>query len=327
MKVNLVAYKYKELSDNWNVVYHNIIGALKGLGLNINVSPHLKMEETPSGVTVGIEDNSDDVYIYNHTYPEDIQDKFFIGKTSIFVKPTGPTNKHFSVDTLGYGSRVSITYNKPNYENISYKRYWGNEVKQIKNDKSHKWDGEFEINTPPPLFPPNHVLIIGQMPGDTSVRQFSFGNHFEDIKRIVYLLDGKDPVVIKLHPFLEDRCNDEQWMPIKRQIAEWVIKGHTVLYGFENIHDILPSTKVAILENSTAGIECLLHDVPMITFGCPEYRWVCKELRQIIDLNKFKNDLSWFNKELSRKFLVWYIRDYLCSNVESTKKRLKEILF
>jgi len=69
-----------------------------------------------------------------------------------------------------------------------------------------------------------------------------------------------------------------------------------------------------------------MYDVPIITFGCPEYRWICKELRQIVDLNRFKNDLSWFNKELSRKFLVWYIRDWLCYDAKSTKRRLKELL-
>ena len=39
------------------------------------------------------------------------------------------------------------------------------------------------------------------MPGDSSVHEFSFNHHIDDIERIVDNLDGNDPVVIKLHPF------------------------------------------------------------------------------------------------------------------------------
>ena len=164
------------------------------------------------------------------------------------------------------------------------------------------------------------------MPGDVSVREFSFNNHLNDIERIINKLDNKDPIVIKLHPFLKDRSNIEDWGRMIEKIKLWNEKGHTLIYGMESIHDILPKTKLVILENSTAGMECMMYDVPIITFGCPEYRWICKELRQIVDLNRFKNDLSWFNKELSRKFLVWYIRDWLCYDAKSTKRRLKELL-
>jgi len=326
MKVNLVAFKYNNLREEWSLMYRNVVQALKELNFDIRISPHLSFIGQPKDVKVGIDDNKDDIYIYNHTYPEEIESRFFIGKKSIFLKPTGPTNKHYSIDPLGYSSRVTIAYDKPNFEDIDYQQYWDSEVNKIKEEKLHKWTNEYDFLPLNKNIPNNHVLIIGQMTGDTSVREFSFQNHLEDIERIIDKLDKKDPIVIKLHPFLKERSSNEYWGTIESKIKRWEELGCTVIWEFIDIHTVLPKTKLAIIENSTSGIECMMYDIPMITFGCPEYRWVCKELRQIIDINRFKNNLSWFDKELSRKFLVWYIRDWLCYDVESTKRRLKKLL-
>lgn len=327
MRVNLVGFKYQKLHEEWSLMYRNVIQALKELKFEVSISPYIQMVKRPKDVKVGIEDSKDDIYIYNHTYPEEIGKlNFFKGKKSLFLKPTGPTNKHYSIDPLGYSSRITITYDKPNFEDIDYQQYWDSEISKIKEEKLHKWTGdwEFEENTTP--LPDNHILVIGQMPGDSSVHEFSFNHHIDDIERLVDNLDSNDPVVIKLHPFLKDRAEKEYWEWIMKKIVYWEGMGHTVIYDFIDIHTILPKTKLAIIENSTAGIECMMYDIPMITFGCPEYRWIAKELRHLVNINNYKNDLSWFNKELSRKFLVWYVRDWLCYDVESTKRRLKEIL-
>lgn len=323
---NLIGYKYQNLTGNWATIYNDLIVSLKELDYKIRISPYLKIKDREKLGEVGINDNVKDLYVFNHTYPEDIEEKGFIQSESvIFIKPTGPTNKHYSIDVLGYSSRVTIAYDKPQFEDIDYKEYWDVEISKIKENKLHKWSGDyvFEENK---NIPDNHVLIVGQMPGDTSVREFSFQNHMVDIDRIIDRLDSKDHIVIKLHPFLIDRSKGEYLKLVLSKISRWEALGHTVISGMMDLHTILPKTKLAIIENSTAGLECMMYDVPMITFGCPEYRWVCKELRQIVDLNKFKNDLSWFNKELSRKFLVWYTRDWLCYDKTSTIKRLKQIL-
>ena len=358
-RANLVGYYFKNFNVDWEPMYINVLMSLLELGFEVRVGKNLggtkpfrNLVDLHDNVSIGIvgldihsnclvEDSKDDVYIYNHTYPEEIERLgYFKGKKSIFIKPTGPTNRHFSVDPLGYSSRITITYDKPTFENTDYKHYWDNEVSKIKNEKLNKWTNEFQFKENNISIPDNHILFIGQMPGDISVKEFSFSNHLEDIDRLVSNIDSKDPVVIKLHPFLkeprlyggncrsikQERADKQYWESIQPKIKRWEALGHTVIDDFIDIHTILPKTKLAIIENSTAGIECMLYDVPMITFGCPEYRWIAKELRHMINLNKYKNDLSWFSKELNRKFLVWYIRDYLCYDVESTKKRLIEIL-
>lgn len=329
---NLVAYQFSKFHEDWFPMYKNIVTALIDMGFEVRASPRMEAPQKfwkllGDDFKVGIKDSKDDVYIYNHTWPEEVASLgFFKGKHSIFIKPTGPTNKHYSIDPLGYSSRITITYDKPTFENIDYKQYWDNEVSKIRNEKLNKWTNEYQFQENNEAIPDNHILFIGQMPGDTSVNQFSFNSHMNDIEKLVNNLDSKDPVVIKLHPFLKKRASKEYWKEIDEKIKYWESIGHIVISDFVDIHTILPKTKLAIIENSTAGIECMLYDIPMITFGCPEYRWVTKELRHLVNLNKYKNDLSWFSKELNRKFLVWYIRDYLCYDIESTKKRLKEIL-
>ena len=331
-KVNLAAYQFDTFYEDWAPMYINVVNAFKELGYEIRVSPNMKAPKKlwdllDDNFQVGIEDNEEDIYIYNHTYPEEIERLgFFKGKHSIFIKPTGPTNKHYSIDPLGYSSRITITYDKPNFENINYKKYWNNTISKIKKEKLNKWTDEYQFKENDISIPDNHILFIGQMTGDVSVREFSFSNHLEDMDRLIHNIDSKDPVVIKLHPFLKERAPKDIWKGINDKIERWKERGHIVIDDFTDLHSILPKTKLAIVENSTAGIECMLYDVPMITFGCPEYRWVTKELGHLVNLNMYKNDLSWFSKELNRKFLVWYVRDYLCYDLASTKKRLKEIL-
>ncbi len=331
-KVNITAFKYSKFYDDWSLMYINVIQSLHELGYDVRVSNNIQMAKKYWKAIypfckIGIEDNKDSIYIYNHAFPEEVNDLgFFKGKKSIFLKPTGPTNRHYSIDPLGFSSRITITYDKPDFDNINYEQYWNTEVSKIKDEKLNKWTDEYQFKEQKISLPDNHILFIGQMPGDVSVNEFSFSNHLDDIDKLVSKIDNKDPVVIKLHPFMKKRADEEYWSIVKEKINRWENMGHTVIDDFVDIQTILPKTKVAIIENSTSGIECMMYDVPMITFGCPEYRWVSKELRHLINLNKYKNDLSWFNKELSRKFLVWYIRDYLCYDLASTKKRLNEIL-
>ena len=118
----------------------------------------------------------------------------------------------------------------------------------------------------------------------------------------------------------------QNWYDFVSVINEWKYRGHTVLYGNENIHDILPKTKVAIIENSTVGIECLIYDIPVISYGYPEYHWVTFDLRHLMQLQNAVSNLSWWNKSSSRQWLTWYCTKYQCWDSQSTLRRLEELL-
>lgn len=329
-QVNICGNRYQTITKNWSIMYNNVIQALNDLGYAINISPFIELENTPDFVSKGISDSLEDIYVFNHTYIQDLKNKGFnLGSQTLILKPTAPTPFHFTIDTEGYASSSSITYTKPDFENTPYKEFFHKDVKTFIQTKSTKWSDnkDLQLIEVPKKVPDNHVLLIGQMPGDETVTKNSFGSHWNKFCSLVSELKGKYPLVLKVHPSLKiESEKNGTWNYFKKDIDAWVEEGITVYYGFENIHYILPHTKVAILENSTAGLECLYHTVPIISYGYPEYHWVTKDLRHLHKVHEYIQDLSWHNKELSKSWIAWYTKHYQCYNYESTLSRLKELL-
>ena len=189
-----------------------------------------------------VEDSSADYHFYNHT-TTDIK-KVFI------VKPTAPTSRHFAIDSMGYANSSALSFTRPDINNDMD---W-NSVVELRNTKPNKWDDSILLKWKDSKnIPDDHILVIGQMPDDETVHGFGFGDHIVKLKMIVDKLHGEN-VVIKLHPRYKN--------PVL--VKQWKDAGHHVITGFDCIHSILPKTRVAIIDNSTAGIECLMHEVPII---------------------------------------------------------------
>ena len=330
MNVNICANRYSNIRGNWEDAYIHTIEAFKELNYSLNISNHIYLDKCPEYVTRGIVDSEEDIYLYNHTYKGDIVDtNFFTGSQTIFLKPTGPTPNYFSLDTYGYAAASSITYKRPEFDTYDYTTFFAETVPNIKQQRESKWSDrdDLQFSTNKISVPKNHTLVLGQMPGDETVTRFSFGHHWEKLKSIVDTIKDKKSLVVKLHPTLQtESLKNGGWTFYMDTIATWVTQGITVFYGFESLHDILPYTKVAITENSTSGIECLLYEVPLISYGYPEYHWVTKDLRHLNTLQEYIEDLSWWDQDLSKKWVAWYCESYLCYNAESTRARLKSLL-
>ena len=159
------------------------------------------------------------------------------------------------------------------------------------------------------------------MPEDETTNGFGFKGHFDRLVMIVERVKHLDiSCVLKLHPKFKLRGKQ------KDIVDKWIQGGLDVRTGFESIHDFLPHARVAIIDNSTAGIECLMHEVPIISYGYPEYPWVTEKLKSLSQLRGLVSDTSWHQEEKARKFIYWYINDYLCYDLNSTKRRLKECI-
>ena len=259
--------------------------------------------------------------IFNHT---DITKVPY--KSALFVKPTTPTSKHFAIDTIGYANFSSLAFEEPmeyepmySYLNPHNNMEWSIIEGFIEN-KSNKWDDSIILKwRQAKKIPKDHILVIGQMPHDETVEGFGFGGHVKKldliVERLVKEVSGY-PIVLKLHPKFKGE---------KKLIQKWKDWGVDVRQAFNSIHDFLPRTRVAIVDNSTAGIECLMHEVPLISHGWPEYHWVTKILQVLPQLPSLVNDLSWHEKERAKNFIYWYINDYLCHDVKSTVNRLNGI--
>lgn len=327
MIANLCAYKFPTLYGNWAEMYCMVTLALSNLGYTVNRSPLIDAPSLEKMTAKGIIDNPEDLYIYNHTYLEELRQVGLVrGPNIIILKPTAPTPSHFTMDTVGYAAASSITYDEPDYQGYDSTSFFKTDVPKYISDRASKWSDrdEFQFSNEQLEIPNNHVLFVGQMPGDQTVTDMSFGNHWDKFCAAVDELKGTQPIVVKIHPTLKREA--ENWEFYEKKINEWKSAGIVVFQGFESLYDILPKTKVAVIENSTAGIECMMHDVPIISYGYPEYHWVTKDLRHLSQLRNFVNDLSWFDKERSRSFIAWYCQHYQCYDYESTLRRLKEIL-
>lgn len=337
MKANICGRRYLDVYKGWYTAYSNVMQALHELDIEICISPILNMQEIPEYATVGIEDRDTDIYVYNHTHLQDIQkNDFYCGAKTIFIKPTLPSPEHFTLDSEGYAAASSITYKKPNFLGYNSSNFFSNTVPEIIESRPNKWSdrswcgfrSKETLN-----IPNNHILVLGQLPNDETCSNMSFGDHFSKLKSIIRTISHLPDVVIKLHPHLLDPELDEEeveenYVPNSEYIeaiAEWEAQGITVLTGYDSLFDILPFTRVAIVDNSTSGLECLIHQVPVISYGYPEYHWVTKDLRHLHKLPEYIKDTSWYNAEQANSFIAWYFERYLCSDLASTKRRILEI--
>lgn len=255
-----------------------------------------------------------DLHFYNHCHVSELNTE-----NNIIFKPTAPTSKHFALDTIGYANSSSIAFKEPDWfqvptkENLEY-------IQSLIENKSNKWDDSILLKwRKAKNIADDHILIIGQVPTDESVNGFGFGDHFKKLKMIVEKLKGEN-IIVKLHPSMKIRGKD------KDTIDRWIQNDIDVRTTFESIHDFLPKTRVAILENSTAGIECMMHGVPIISYGFPEYHWVTKVLQSLTELENLVSDFSWHSAVSQRMYINWYINNYLCSDIDSTINRLKKII-
>lgn len=334
MKANICARRYVDVYKGWYSAYRNVMDALHELGIDVSISPHLNMEEIPEYASIGITDSRDAIYVYNHTYIQDIEkNNFFAGKRTLFIKPTLPSPYHFTLDSVGYAAASSITYTKPRFSGYDSTNFFNNIVPNIISNRPNKWSDRSwcgfkdkeDIDVPN-----NHILVLGQLPQDETCTKISFGDHFTKLESIVDSIQHLENIVVKLHPHLIDPAeeDDTEYTPEPRYfeaIERWRNQGITVLTGYASLFDILPKTRVAIVENSTSGLECLLHQVPVISYGYPEYHWVTKDLRHLHRLPNYITDLSWYNYKEANSFTAWYFEQYLCSDLPSTKRRILEI--
>ncbi len=254
---------------------------------------------------------SADINFYNHIHS--------FGDHRIIVKPTAPTAKHFALDLHGYANTSEIAYKKPKIY-LNQWNEWGVITDLIKK-KSNKWDDSILLKwrkDKQPI-PDEHILVIGQMPDDETVNGFGFGDHWKRLCMIVEFLKKFNGfnTVVKLHPRMKGK---------DVQIEKWRKDGITVVDGYISIHDILPKTYIAIVDNSTAGIECLMHQVPIISYGWPEYHWATAKAQTLPHMESLLRDLDWYDKEYADNFILWYITEYLCHDVDSTEKRLCKLI-
>ena len=338
MIANLHNFQFFDAYGNWGVAYNHLINALDSLSYEVCVDRNFRIENMSTKATTPIRTDIA-VNIYNHTYPDDLKvqkRKLEASILDIFIKPTGPSTQYFSLDTKGFGPCSSLLF-KTDYNILDLEilnNFYRSEIQPLIHFNTNKWgipgsssNFSFKESLDTDI-PENCVLVLGQMPGDTTVADMQFGDHWEKLRAIVdYLYKRNFSTVIKLHPVLKDKKSEEEWKETKwgKQVTKWKNAGVFVIDDFSSIHKVLSKASVAIVENSTSGIEAIMHNVPVISYGNPEYKWATKPLEHLCFLEDYIKDKSWYSTQKSYSWLYYYLKEYLCSDLNSTIKRLKYI--
>lgn len=264
-----------------------------------------------------------DIVIYNHAVlPEVSKGDVIRAGAYWFMKPSGPTPFHFTLDTLGYGPYSSISLTKPPFELVDVfdvAAFFDKSVSKWIADNTNKFGKTYELV---PVAEDNFYLLVGQTLRDYTTRSMYFGSYVEALERIAEYLIAVDklPVVVKLHPRMEE---DGRVKLLQRFRA--ISPRISVYSGSQSIHSFLPKCRAVLLCNSTAGFEAMMHKKPIISFGHPEYHWIAYDLRALCDLDRAIN-LSWYNEQATCKYLYWYMTKYNCHDEQSTSTRVKELL-
>lgn len=260
-----------------------------------------------------------DVVIYTNC------NKSVTPQRGLYVGLQGPIPGYFSIDSVGVWPHLEQTYQEPTYPDIRDTDV-DSLVNNIKKSKINHYnnkhlnkgsDSDVVIDCPK-----DHVLLI------MNAGDINWSNTWTRFANIVNnLLAYDQKVVVKFEPeiTLDSEGNVDK---TKKQNMETLFKqfeGHVKCYwNSESLHDILPKTKVCIMDDSVYNLEPFMYDVPIITHMAPPYRHSVKQIYHEHELIPAIDDLSWFDVEKQRSWFNWYVTSYLCNDESSIRRRLED---
>jgi len=332
LKAVIWPYRFDDMKLTWQKQMIWLVNSLIKYG--VEVKPHVKFKckgiENLNKYNPSIDHNAE-ICIYNHTDESYIIGNVLPTKKNWFFKPTVPDKFYTTLDELGYGPFSSITYIKPDFENVNIGNFFETKVKNWIDNKISKWGNK--LNKEEKIEESDFYLVIGQCGGDSVVTHFDFGSYFTKLEQVVIELVriGNKKIIVKLHPDTDgvegtagSFKNNEFSLKLQKRLESLSSKVK-VYIGKINIHNFIEKSYCVILANSGAGIEAMMHHKPIIAWGFPDYHWVTYDLRHLAELNEALK-LKWFDQEKQDKFLYWYLEDYCFYNQETCDKRVKELL-
>ena len=334
MKAVIWNYRFDDMKTSWVRQTQWLVNALQKEGVKVKVHKDLKCKSTEDLPKYNcMEDNPCDICIYNHATMGDLVGHIVKADHNWFYKPTVPDENHTTLDTLGYGPYSSITYKRPdfeNVENIEVNRFFNTQVRHWIDKRTTKFDNYFYHfkNKVQEVLYDDYFLIIGQCGGDSVVTTHDFGSYFVKMEQVIReLVRISDKlIVVKLHPYVDGKdAKTTTFAEMLKKKFEAISSKVKVFSGKTNIHNFIEKAYCILLANSGAGFETMMHHKPIISWGYPEYHWVTYDLRHLLDLrNAIK--LDWFDEEKSDKFLYWYMEKYCYYNQETCDSRVKNLI-
>jgi len=140
MKAVLWPFKYADMRISWSPMVADLIAGLHGNGITVKRHPKfvgMGFDDLP--VYDHSVDNPADICIYNHATQADLLGNILKADHNWFWKPSGPTKRHATLDTWGYGPYSSITYQKPAFEDFQIAGSHREDWKRLVSTADTKW--------------------------------------------------------------------------------------------------------------------------------------------------------------------------------------------
>ncbi len=322
MKAVIWGYKYDDMRASWAPAMQTLVHGLQELGYEV-VLKGLKCEGLDNVRAFDAKiDNPCDVVVYNHCDISHLKGNIVAASKTLFFKPTIPDLKHFTIDEMGYGPYSTISYDCPDFEDTDPAPFFSDKVAKWKSERTNKFSADLAGVSD---LPDEYWLVLGQCVADETVTRHDFGDHRRKLLQIVPEIRrwSNIPVVVKLHPYMDG--TNATTTDYSEQVAKELTRdGVHVHYGKLDIHSMLPRAKGVFLANSGAGIEAMMHQKPIISWGVPEYHWITYDLRHLADVRRAM-DLRWFDRERQARWLAWYYGEYCVATLPGVKARLKRL--
>jgi len=323
------------MGADWSIPVLHLINCFKSHNFQVLRHPNFKFTNDIDTEIYDFNKHRDDIdiCIYNHTDISLIIGNVIKCRKNLFFKPTVPERGYTTLDELGYGPYSSITYEKPKFDIYSTEEinnFYETEVKNWIDMRSNKWFKDFNP-VEKTIEEDDYYLIVGQCYGDEVIKRHEFGSYKEKVEQIIKeisRIDTTRKIIVKLHPYVNGAKEPmvggfgEQ---IKSEIEK--ISSSVVVYtGNLSIHDFLPKARCVFIANSGAGIEAMMHNKPIVSWGNPEYHWATYRLIHLADIIRAIRVEDWFDKFKQQQFLYWYTKHYCFYNYESCYRRVGEVI-
>ena len=318
-------HKLGRLMPRWGTPAGLVATAARNLGYTITKDNNLVWAGEPINTIEA--HTSAGVNLYTNCTIDDVPN----GK-SLFLGMSGPLPGYFTVDKLGVWPWIEPTYKQIDLDLVDLDNYPHELINSIKEQKKTLFHSKIinkgHDSPEPEDLPDDHILIlVSHMDNQWKDGWAMFGNVVSRLK----WGDMDYPVVIKFDPRLThghdgmpDKHKQEQHKPMMDSLKG--IKGVTIYTGAESLHDILPKTRACIMDECTQFLEPFMYEVPIITYSAPPYHRAVKKIEHQHELIPALHDISWYSKDLSNRWLTWYLTSYVCYDQESTTRRVKELL-
>lgn len=332
MNCHFSADKKAMYNRTWAPIMTLIANDMRERGYTLTKDANLMWWQEPANV-IPCTPNEDDLVIYtdrshDHTH----------GDNSLYVGLQGPEAGHFSIDKVGVWPHLEQTYTKPPVSEVIETNFYFNEAITLykENKVNHYNNRHLQKASDIEQIPDDHILICVSNIVDTAWNHawHRFGSCINHI-----ILNSKFPVVVKFDPQLvmspKGEVDESRLAGITDMLNSMDTQRVTYFTGLESLHDILPKTRVTILDENVINLEPYMYNKPILTYGAPPSRHYIKQIYHQHELIPLIEDLSWFPKDRHWSedqkprpydWLQWYMSHYLCSDKITVNKRLNQLL-